>query len=348
MQNTNDQAPGSGFSPSAQTDNTDRYSRLRIVFMGTPDFAVASLDALVSSGAQVVGVITAPDKPAGRGLHLQESAVKKYALEKGLTILQPEKLKNPQFLEELRALRADLQVVVAFRMLPEVVWNMPPLGTINVHGSLLPQYRGAAPINWAVINGETETGVTTFQLRHEIDTGDILLQQSLSIGPNETAGELHDRMKEAGASLLVETLQALANGTLRKTAQDNVPTGAETEGAKKTANPTPTLRHAPKLTTDTGRLDWNRPAAELHNLIRGLSPFPGAFTTLDGKMLKIYRSEKEPASHSRTPGHVETDGKAFLKFATPDGYIQVLELQLEGKKKMPVTDFLRGYRHKVE
>jgi len=347
MQNTTDQTPGTG----TQSDSNDAYSRLRIVFMGTPDFAVASLDALVRSGAQVVGVITAPDKPAGRGLHLQESAVKKYALEKGLTILQPEKLKNPQFIEELRALRADLQVVVAFRMLPEVVWNMPPLGTINVHGSLLPQYRGAAPINWAVINGETETGVTTFQLRHEIDTGDILLQQSLPIGPDETAGELHDRMKEAGADLLVKTLQGLAKGTLQKTAQDSVSGETETERERErgaAAVNTTTLRHAPKLITDTGRLDWNRPAAELHNLIRGLSPFPGAFTTLDGKMLKIYRSGKEVASHDHTPGHVKTDGKTFLKFATPDGYIQVLELQLEGKKKMPVTDFLRGYRHKVE
>jgi methionyl-tRNA formyltransferase len=321
-------------------DQTDKpagkaYRDLRIVFMGTPEFAVASLDALVQSGAQVVGVITAPDKPAGRGLKLQESAVKKYAAEKGLTLLQPEKLKNPEFLEQLRALNADLQVVVAFRMLPEAVWNMPPLGTINVHGSLLPQYRGAAPINWAIINGETETGVTTFQLRHEIDTGDMLLQQRLPIGENETAGELHDRMKEAGAQLLVQTLQGLAAGNLQKRSQD-APTAQEQSNTL--------LRHAPKIVTDTGRIDWSRSAADVHNLIRGLSPFPGAFTELDGKMLKIYRGERENAQPSIPPGQVQTDRKTFLEFAAADGYIRVLELQLEGKKKMLVEDFLRGYR----
>ncbi|HYK56514.1 MAG TPA: methionyl-tRNA formyltransferase, partial [Flavisolibacter sp.] len=195
---------------------------LRIVFMGTPEFAVASLDALVNAGCTLVGVITAPDKPAGRGMKLQESAVKKYAVEKGLKILQPEKLKNPQFLEDLKSLKADLQIVVAFRMLPEIVWNMPPMGTINVHGSLLPQYRGAAPINWAIINGEKETGVTTFKLKHEIDTGDILLQEKIPIGENETAGELHDKMKEVGAQLLVTTIQGLADGSLKETPQSAI------------------------------------------------------------------------------------------------------------------------------
>jgi methionyl-tRNA formyltransferase len=249
------------------------YRDLRIVFMGTPEFAVASLDALVQAGCNIVAVITAPDKPAGRGMKLQESAVKKYAVEKGLPLLQPEKLKNPQFLETLRNLRADLQVVVAFRMLPEVVWNMPPMGTINVHGSLLPKYRGAAPINWAIINGEKETGVTTFKLQHEIDTGNILLQQRLPIGEEETAGELHDRMKVAGAELLVKTVQGLADGTLKEIPQSDV-------------NDVP---HAPKIFTETCQINWNKTVEEIHNLIRGLSPYPGAFTTLHGKTLKIYR-----------------------------------------------------------
>lgn len=303
----------------------------RIVFMGTPDFAVASLDALLHAGCNVVGVVTAPDKAAGRGMKLTESAVKKYASAKGLNILQPEKLKNPDFLEQLRSLHADLQVVVAFRMLPEVVWNMPPMGTINLHGSLLPQYRGAAPIHWAVINGEKETGVTTFKLQHEIDTGDILLQKSFPIGEDETTGEVHDRMKEIGAALLVETVQQLAAGTIEQTKQSNITTPEN-------------LKHAPKLFTENCQVDWNRPVDELHNFIRGLSPFPGALTTLDGKILKIYRSRKEHNTKKDAPGTVLSDGRTFLKFAAADGYIHVLDLQLEGKKRMLVEDFLRGYR----
>lgn len=306
------------------------FEDLRIVFMGTPEFAVASLKALAEAGAQIVAVVTAPDKPAGRGMKLQQSAVKQYALEKGWPVLQPEKLKNPEFIQTLRSFRADLQVVVAFRMLPEVVWNMPPLGTINVHGSLLPQYRGAAPINWAVINGEKETGVTTFKLRHEIDTGNILLQERMSIGGNETAGEVHDRMKELGAQLLVRTIRELAEGTLRDQEQSAFAAGE--------------LAHAPKIFTETGRIDWNRPAAAIHNLIRGLSPFPGAFTQLDGKLLKIYRSELEQTKPVASPGTIDTDHKTYLRFAAPDGYVRVKELQLEGKKRMAVEDFLRGYK----
>jgi methionyl-tRNA formyltransferase len=212
----------------AMTDQPefDRWKSPRIIFMGTPEFAVASLDALVKNGYNIVGVITAPDKPAGRGMKLQESAVKKYAVEKGLTLLQPEKLKNPQFLEELKALKADIQIVVAFRMLPELVWKMPPMGTLNVHGSLLPQYRGAAPINWAIINGEKETGVTTFKLKHEIDTGNILLQEKIPIGENETAGEVHDRMKEVGANVLVKTIKGLVDGSLTERPQESVTAGA--------------------------------------------------------------------------------------------------------------------------
>ncbi len=305
---------------------------LRIVFMGTPEFAVASLDALVKAGYNIVAVVTAPDKPAGRGMQLQQSAVKKYAVEHGLKILQPEKLKNPEFLEELKSLHADLQIVVAFRMLPEAVWNMPRMGTINLHGSLLPQYRGAAPINWAVINGEKETGVTTFKLKHEIDTGDILLQESFPIGENETVGEVHDKMKETGALLLVKTVKGLAEGTLNETPQSNVSDGGRQ-----------TLKHAPKIFTETCKIDFTKSVNEVHNLIRGLSPFPGAFTYLDGKMLKIYRSEKEISTPKSLPGQFETDQKTFLKFACANGYVYVKELQLEGKKKMNVGDFLRGY-----
>jgi len=307
------------------------YKDLRIVFMGTPDFAVASLDALVAAGCRIVTVITAPDKPAGRGMQLQQSAVKKYAVEKNIPVLQPEKLKNPEFIEALQSLHADLQIVVAFRMLPEVVWNMPPMGTINVHGSLLPQYRGAAPINWAVINGETETGVTTFKLKHEIDTGDILLQQHVAIDENETAGEVHDRMKEIGASLLVTTVKGLAEDSLKETPQSSV-------------LPYTPVKHAPKIFTETCRINFAATVTEVHNLIRGLSPFPGAFTVLNNKTCKIYRSEKEITSPSVDPGIYETDGKTYLKFACADGYVQVKELQLEGKKRMLVEDFLRGYR----
>ena len=305
----------------------------RIVFMGTPEFAVASLEALVKAGYPIVGVITAADKPAGRGMQLTESAVKKYALQAGLKILQPEKLKNPEFLDTLRGLNADLQIVVAFRMLPESVWNMPPMGTVNLHGSLLPQYRGAAPINWAVINGEERTGVTTFKLQHAIDTGDILLQESFPIGEKETAGEVHDRMKEIGACLLVRTVEGLAAGTLKEVPQENA--GLTTNAA---------LRSAPKIFTETCRIDWNRPATEVYNLIRGLSPFPGAFTHLDGKLLKIYRAEKETGIPAVPAGHYSTDKKTWLKFACPDGAISLKEIQLEGKKKMGIEDFLRGYK----
>lgn len=296
--------------------------------MGTPEFAVASLDALVQAGYTIAGVVTAPDKPAGRGMKPSQSAVKKYAVEKGLHVLQPEKLKNPAFLEELRALKADLQVVVAFRMLPEQVWNMPPLGTINLHGSLLPQYRGAAPINRAIMNGEKETGVTTFKLQHEIDTGGILLQESFPVGDNDTAGEVHDRMKEIGAQVLVKTVAALANGSVTETPQPH----------------SDTLKAAPKIFTDDCKIDWTRTVNDIHNLIRGLSPYPGAFTTMDDKTLKIYRSAKESATISILPGEYLTDKKTYLKFAATDGYIHVLELQLEGKKKMTIEDFLRGYR----
>lgn len=297
--------------------------------MGTPEFAVASLDALVKAGCNIVAVITAPDKPAGRGLKLTSSAVKQYAVDHNLNILQPEKLKNPDFIGALQNLKADLQVVVAFRMLPEIVWNMPPMGTINVHGSLLPQYRGAAPINWAVINGDEQTGVTTFKLKHEIDTGDILLQASMPITENETAGEVHDKMKELGAEILVKTIKEIATNSLQEKPQQIFSTSTD-------------LRHAPKIFTETCKIDFTKTVNEVHNLIRGISPFPGAFTHVNGKLLKIYLSKKEITNHTQQAGSLISDETTFIKFACSNGYIHVLELQLEGKKKMKVVDFLRG------
>ena len=310
----------------------NKATDLRIIFMGTPDFALASLDALVKAGCNIVGVITAPDKPAGRGMEIQQSAVKKYAVENNLHVLQPEKLKHPDFLESLRLLKADLQVVVAFRMLPEVVWDMPPMGTINLHGSLLPQYRGAAPINWAIINGEKETGVTTFKLKHEIDTGDILLQENFPIGENENAGDIHDKMKEVGAALLVKTVKGLADNSIKEAPQLS------------TINYQPsTFLHAPKIFTETCKIDWNKPVDEVYNLIRGLAPYPAAFTFLNGKKLKVYKVDKVNKVPAIATGQFETDHKTFLQFACSNGYIAVLELQLEGKKKMDIAAFLRGY-----
>ena len=312
--------------------------------MGTPEFAVASLDALVKAKCNIVGVITAPDKPAGRGMKVTESAVKKYAVRHHLKVLQPEKLKNIEFLNELRSLNADLQIVVAFRMLPESVWNMPPLGTINLHGSLLPQYRGAAPINWAVINGEKETGVTTFKLKHEIDTGNILMQESFPIDENETAGDVHDKMKEIGARVLVETVKGISDGTLEERPQSivNSPQNAESDSQLTTHNSL--IKHAPKIFTETCNIDWRRSIDEIQNLIRGLSPFPGAFTELGDKTIKIFKSEKELSLPTSKPGRWESDGKTYLKFAAKDGYILLKDVQLEGKKRMLIEDFLRGYR----
>jgi methionyl-tRNA formyltransferase len=305
----------------------------RIVFMGTPAFAVASLDALVKAGFTICAVVTAPDKPAGRGLQLQQSAVKKYAVENNLPVLQPTKLKDPEFVEALKKIDAHLFVVVAFRMLPEVVWDMPPMGTINVHGSLLPSYRGAAPINWAVINGEKETGVTTFKLKAAIDTGNILLQEKLPISESDTAGTIHDKMMVLGANLLVTTLTGLINNTLVEKEQETI------------INEDPSLlKHAPKIFTETCTIDWHNSTDSIYNLIRGLSPFPGALTKLDDKILKIFESTKEISSHANKIGSVSTDSKTYLKFACADGYIHVLDLQLEGKKRMKVADFLRGYK----
>lgn len=306
----------------------------RIIFMGTPEFAVASLDAFVKNGYNIVGVITAPDKPAGRGMKMNESAVKKYAVEKGLHILQPTKLKDSLFIEKLRELKADLQVVVAFRMLPEMVWNMPRLGTVNVHASLLPKYRGAAPINWAIINGEKSSGVTTFKLTHEIDTGNILLQKKINIDSKETAGDLHDKLKVAGAELLVETVEGVRTGKIQEQPQE-----VSEEISKAT--------HAPKIFTETCRIDWSRSVEETYNLIRGLSPFPGAFTELTGRIFKIYSAEKYNTLNVSLPGELETDNKTYLRFACADGYIYAKEIQAEGKRKMLIEEFLRGFREKA-
>lgn len=299
----------------------------RIVFMGTPEFAVASLDAIVKAGHNIVGVITAPDKPAGRGMKMNTSAVKRYALEHSLRLLQPEKLKNPEFLDELKSLQADLQIVVAFRMLPEVVWDMPPLGTINVHASLLPKYRGAAPINWAIINGEKESGVTTFKLTHEIDTGNILLQEKVVIDDEDNAGDLHDKLMLAGADLLIKTIDSVVSGTIKEQPQ--------MAGS---------VIHAPKLNTETSRIDWSKPVTDIHHLIRGLSPYPGAFTTLKNSTFKIYRSECREEPVKAEPGSFETDHKTYLRFAASNGYIYAKDVQAEGKKRMSVEDFLRGFR----
>lgn len=301
---------------------------LRIVFMGTPEFAVPMLDILHKSRHQIVAVVTAPDKPAGRGMNLQQSEVKQYAVANGLRILQPEKLKNPDFLNELKVLEADLFVVVAFRMLPEVVWNMPPLGTINLHASLLPNYRGAAPINWAVINGEKETGVTTFKLQHEIDTGDLIFSEKISIDENENVGSVYQRLMQIGAPVLLKTVNAMAENNYPQIPQAQVGN----------------IKHAPKIFKETGLIDWSKSVTEIHNLIRGLSPYPSAYTKLDGKALKIYASQKEVFSHSNPLGSYATDGKTYFRFYCSDGAICCKELQLEGKKKMTIEEFLRGYK----
>jgi methionyl-tRNA formyltransferase len=307
---------------------THKHRLMKIVFMGTPDFAVASLAALVDAGFEVVGVVTAADKPAGRGQKLQESAVKQYAVSKGITVLQPLKLKDPVFIDDLRTLGADLQVVVAFRMLPEVVWDMPLKGTINLHASLLPQYRGAAPINHAIINGEKESGVTTFFLKHEIDTGDVIFSEKVAIADDETAGELHDKLMNVGAGLLVKTVTAIATGDYQEQPQ---PESDE-------------LKHAPKIFKDDCFIDWNQPVQAVFNLIRGLSPYPTAFTKLNDKTLKVFKAELEEKEPGIAAGGFLTDGKTFLKFATKDGFIKLIDVQYEGKKRMSVEEFLRGVR----
>jgi methionyl-tRNA formyltransferase len=309
-------------------------NNLRIVFMGTPDFAVESLKKIIDAGFNVVAVVTAPDKPAGRGLKVQQSAVKIFAEQNGLSVLQPEKLKDSQFLFELKQLNADLQIVVAFRMLPEVVWQMPRLGTFNLHGSLLPQYRGASPINWAVINGEVETGVTTFFLKHEIDTGKIIFREKISILENDTAGTVHDKLMHIGAELVLKTVNAIEANSFEQIEQSNF------------INPNAELKHAPKIFKEDCKINFSKPKADVNNLIRGLSPYPGAFTTIlspDNKeyQLKIFNAKKTDTISETA---MSTDGKNYLHINCCDGCIAILDLQMEGKKRMLVEDFLRGFK----
>lgn len=308
---------------------------LRIVFLGTPDFAVESLRRLVEGGYKVVGVVTMPDKTAGRGHKLLHSPVKEYALQQGLRLMQPVKLKDPDFLAELSSLHADLFIVIAFRMLPREVWEMPPLGTFNLHASLLPRYRGAAPINRAVMAGETVTGVTTFMLKHEIDTGDILRQESIAIGPDECVGSVHDRLMMLGAGLTIDTVDRIIDGSLTPMPQAELITAGE--------EPIP----APKIFADDMTVRWDRPATEIHNLVRGLSPYPAARTTLaDGDTvsdIKIYRTRLTDTPSGNKPGTIHIDGDRLL-VDTADRCIEILELQLAGKRRMPVADFLRGVR----
>lgn len=309
--------------------------------MGSPEFAVAPLQLLLESGFNVVGVITAPDRPAGRGKKIRYSAIKEYLLQHDIQIpiLQPENLKDAAFIEELKTLRPDLQIVVAFRMLPEVVWRIPSMGTFNLHASLLPQYRGAAPINHAIINGERETGVTTFFIDQQIDTGKILLQERTAIGPGETAGELHDRLMELGARLVLETVIQISNNQVEGESQENGP------------DSTLTLKSAPKIFKEDCRVNWNLPGKELFNMIRGLSPSPGAFTTLErsegkGQLFKIFLATFEESSHGEIPGTIFSDGKRSLSVAVTDGMIHLHTIQQEGKRKMDVKDFLAGFNFK--
>ena len=309
---------------------------LRIVYMGTPDFAVESLRCLVEGGYNVVGVITMPDKPAGRGHKLQFSPVKQYALEHSLPLLQPEKLKDEAFVEALREWKADLQIVVAFRMLPEVVWNMPRLGTFNLHASLLPQYRGAAPINWAVINGDTETGITTFFLRHEIDTGEVIQQVRIPIADTDDVGIVHDKLMMLGGKLVTETVDAILNDAVKPIPQEEMAVVGE-------------LRPAPKIFKDTCSIDWNQPVKRIYDFIRGLSPYPAAWSELvqpDGEtvVMKIFETEKIIQSHQLTPGTLLTDGKTYIHVAAADGIIGIRALQLPGKKRLKTDELLRGFR----
>jgi methionyl-tRNA formyltransferase len=300
---------------------------LRVVFLGTPEFSVASLDAIIKAGFEVVAVVTAPDKPAGRGMKLTASAIKQFAVAHHIPVLQPVKLKDPAFIEELRSYKADIQVVIAFRMLPEVVWNMPPKGTVNLHASLLPDYRGAAPINWAIINGETESGVSTFFLKHEIDTGDVILMEKAPITPEKTAGDLHDELMQIGAKTIVETLKRVESGNYTPIPQKSGST-----------------KLAPKIYTADCIIDWNKPSVDIYNRIRGLSPFPGAITYLNGKLLKVYKASYTLGFAPLEPGTVQSNLKNELSFRTLDGFVNILEMQMEGKKRMFVEDFLRGHQ----
>ena len=308
---------------------------LRIVYMGTPEFAVESLRLLVERGYNVVAVVTMPDKPAGRGHKIQFSPVKRYALEHQLPILQPERLKDPAFIEELRGYRADLQIVVAFRMLPQVVWDMPPMGTFNLHASLLPRYRGAAPINWAIINGEKETGITTFFLTHEIDTGKIIQQKRIAIADTDNVGIVHDKLMVLGAEMVCETVDNILAGTIEPVAQETLEDG------------TP-LPPAPKIFKETCHIDWNHTVEQVYNLVRGLSPYPAAWCEWiapDGQAIgvKIFEASRRECHHDLAPGTLRTDGKKSIEIACTDGFLRLESLQLSGKKRLSAEELLRGF-----
>jgi methionyl-tRNA formyltransferase len=309
---------------------------LRIIFMGTPDFAVATLGSLIMNGFSVVGVVTAPDKPAGRGRKITKSAVKEFAEFSYLPIIQPDNLKDPSFITTLKKLKPDIIIVVAFRMLPEAVWRIPSLGTINLHASLLPQYRGAAPINHAIMNGETETGITTFLIDEKIDTGNILLRETVQIFPFENAGDLHDRLMRQGARLMIKTLEGLVENNIKPQNQSRF------------LKPGEVLKTAPRIMSDNCTIDWNSDSVKIHNHIRGLAPYPCARTFLwrrtEVSSLKIYESEPENLEHRFKPGHIISDTKHFIKIACRNGFIHILNLQIEGKKKMNTIEFLRGFR----
>ncbi len=311
-------------------------NNIRIAYFGTPEFAASQLEAILKAGYEVAVVVTMPDKPAGRGRQIQYSDVKKTALEHGLPLLQPEKLKDPLFLEQLASYQANLFVVVAFRMLPAVVWQMPELGTFNLHASLLPQYRGAAPINFAIINGETETGLTTFFLNEEIDMGAVIMREKVGIRPDETAGELHDELMVLGNKLVVETIKKVEQGTVEPLPQEQLAEGQ-------------TLKPAPKISKEFCNIDWSQDRLTIYNHIRGLSPYPAAHTQLISEMgerieMKVFSSEMEACHPDMPVGSVVTDNKKFLKIAIKDGFIHLTQVQQAGKKAMPIADFLRGTR----
>ena len=300
---------------------------MNIIFLGTPEFSVPSLQAIITAGFNIVAVVTAPDKPAGRGMKMQSSAVKLFATAHQIPVLQPTKLKDPKFIETLKSYKADVQVVIAFRMLPEAVWNMPPKGTINLHASLLPDYRGAAPINWAIINGETKTGVSTFLLKHEIDTGDLIMTEQVAITSQMNAGELHDLLKNIGARIIVETLKKIETGNYIAIPQ---PFNSE--------------KIAPKIFAEYCKIDWQQPAKVICNKIKGLAPYPGATTIFDEKMLKVFKADYILENSNIEAGKMITDDKTFIKFKCKDGFVNILEIQLEGKKRMFVDIFLRGFK----
>jgi len=306
------------------------HNKLRIIYFGTPEFAVEGLRTLLLNNYNIVGVVTAPDKPAGRGRKIQESDVKKFAIENNLNVLQPTNLKSEEFTSQLKELNADLQIIVAFRMLPKIVWDMPKYGTFNLHASLLPQYRGAAPINWAIINGEKETGVTSFFLNENIDTGNIILQEKINISETDNVGVLYEKLMKLGGKVILTTVKQIEDGTVKEISQEKLLDNIE-------------QKPAPKIYRKNLSIDWNKPTTEIYNFIRGLSPYPTAWTKIDGKILKLYEVKKSISNHSNKCGQIDTDKKSYIKIFTKDGFIELKDVQIEGKRRIKVDEFLRGF-----